>query len=93
MELEFRGIQLSRSSREEKPPQDHSKETSKEIITHRGSRWLQILYRVRGSQALEGAWRLRVSLISERVNGLETFIQKVFLLKLRWERETSSRTN
>jgi hypothetical protein len=32
-----------------------------------------------------------VSLISERVNGLETFIQKVFLLRFRWERETSSR--
>jgi hypothetical protein len=28
-----------------------------------------------------------MSLISERVSGLETFILKVFLIRFRWERE------
>jgi hypothetical protein len=33
-------------------------------------RWLQRLYRLRGSQVSEGACKLRVSLISERVSWL-----------------------
>jgi hypothetical protein len=65
--------------------------TLEEIITYIGRKWLGILYRLQGSQALERAWRLRVSLISERVSGLESFIHKVFLLRFRWERETYSR--
>jgi hypothetical protein len=34
-----------------------------------------------------------VSLILERFSGLETFIQKVFLLIFKWERDTSSMTD
>jgi len=47
--------------------------------------------------ASEGACRLKVSLISKRVSGLETFIQKVFLFKFkfrfRWERRSPGLTD
>jgi hypothetical protein len=45
-------------------------QTSKEVSRCRRSRWLWILYRLKGSQVSKGECGLRVSLISERVSWL-----------------------